>query len=971
MQKNFLPFLFLWLSCAAVLAQSPEIDSLRQVLAKTTEWQQRIEAYRNLGYAFHGISMDSSFRYAGLMLKVSDKHNSECGRAMAWQMMGEINLFKGQNEEALSFLQKSETANRACGDKKNLAIVLANLAYALEQLSRLGESGDKLVARIELAKEMGDSVDLAESYRNLAQVLTKQNRAQDGLEYLRKGVALWLRQGQNPHYFYSEMAVAYSTLHLRDSTFYYGEKALAAAEQSGVKRYIAAEHSSLGRHYFNFGQPEKARAHYLEALAYFEKISSNINLPTLYTNLAEVENRLGNYSQALDYAQKALGFLENGRSYILLASARHNLFLAYQGLGDYTSAIQQALLWKAATDSLNLIDNARKVAEVENRYRTREQEATISQQQLLLERQRNRQRLLLIGGLLLLAGAAGLVFLLRLKRLRAELALQKKAAEAQRLQEQDQMKSAFFANISHEFRTPLTLILGPLREMEAGQFKGNAAKYFGIMRRNAERLLQLINQLLDLSRLESGKLRLQPQPGDLTASLRVMAHAFESLAAQRQIHYGIELPAAPLPVYFDRDKIEIIVANLLSNAFKFTPEEGRVQLTVSPETAPKKPGSEEQVWVELRVADTGIGIPADQQAHIFDRFYQVENTGSDIQPGSGIGLALTQEIVTLHGGTIAVESPVAGETTGTAFTVRLPLRAASLSPDMTAEKTPAPLAFEPAVAGEKIPTAEVPERELASRQMPIVLVVEDNADVRAYIAEQLRGQCRVIEAADGQSGLQLARSEVPDLILSDLMMPTLDGMALTRLLKADEHTSHIPVILLTAKAGQPDRLQGLETGAEAYLTKPFDAAELRLVVTKTIAQRQVLREKFGREIRLGLSEVEAPSIDDLFLQKVLSCIEENLDDDLFGVEQLAAGVNMSRSNLFRKLDALLGKSPTVLIRELRLSRAKALLEKGAGNTTEVAFMVGFNTPAYFVKCFTDEFGVSPGEVRKGGGVAKK
>ncbi|MBC7776672.1 MAG: tetratricopeptide repeat protein, partial [Phycisphaerae bacterium] len=766
MKYFFLIFIPPLLTLASAKAQTPTIDSLRRVLENTRDWRQQIEIQQSIGAEFHSINIDSCMRYGEMMLRISERHDYDKGSGLANRMIGEAHLYKAQMEQALPYLQKSEDAFRACGDKKNLAIVLTNSAFALDHLSRFGESSNKLVATIELARELNDSTGLADAYRNFATLLVRQKRPNEALDYLRKGLAIWLHKGENPHFYYSMMAAAFSDLRQQDSTFFYAAKALTAAEQTGVPRYIAVEHTSIGRHYFKWGDHEQAKAHYLESLAYFEKTGSNINLPTLYNNLAENENALGNYRTSLEYSQKALPFVEHTQNYTNVRALRYNLSRSYEGLGDYPAAFQQSLLWKAASDSLNQRDNARKVAEVESRYRTREQESTIAQQQLQLERQQNRQRIFLLAGLLLLAAIAGLAFFLRFKRQRAELALQLKAAEALLLREQDQIKSAFFANISHEFRTPLTLILGPLREMEQGVFKGNALKYFGIMRRNAERLLQLINQLLDLSRLESGKLQLELRPGELHASLRVMAHTFESLAAQRQIQYDIVLPEGPLPVLFDRDKLETIVANLLSNAFKFTPEEGRVQLAIEAKQSPtsklKAPTAwetDETVWLEIKVTDNGMGIPAEQQAHVFDRFYQVENTGSDLQPGSGIGLALAKEIVVLHGGMISMESSVEAGQSGTTFTVLLPLRRAKLSsgllddPEKTSIVQPVPEMF-----GENLGT-EAPSRGSSPRHLPVVLIVEDNADVRSYVTEQLRDQCRVIEAPDGQAAFDIARAE--------------------------------------------------------------------------------------------------------------------------------------------------------------------------------------------------------------------
>ncbi len=476
------------------------------------------------------------------------------------------------------------------------------------------------------------------------------------------------------------------------------------------------------------------------------------------------------------------------------------------------------------------------------------------------------------------------------------------------------------------------------------------------MRRNAERLLQLVNQLLDLSRLENGRLDLDLHPGNLTAALRAMAGAFESLADRKLIHFDVFVPRAPVWALFDRDKLEKIVSNLLANAFKFTPEEGTVRLAL--ELGPEESAAQNgRRTVKITVSDTGIGIPAQQLPLVFERFYQVENNSPDTPEGSGIGLALTKELVQLYGGTIQAQSV---ENQGTTFVVTLPLRSAEPAlPENPTSDTPSL----PLNAG--LTADASPATSNLTSLAPSVLIVEDNPDLQAYIVTQLEGQFRVYAATNGAEALPIAASETPDLILTDLMMPEMDGFALTRHLKNDPRTSHIPVVMLTAKAAREDRIGGLQTGAEAYLTKPFDAEELRTLISRLTAQRKVLQEKYSRLVVLGAAPPShAVSLDEQFLQQVLRVIEENLDDDMFGVEQLAAGVNMSRSNLFRKLDALTGKSPTHLIRELRLARAKQLLEQGAGNTTEVALMVGFNTPAYFVKCFVDQYGITPGELRK-------
>jgi signal transduction histidine kinase/DNA-binding response OmpR family regulator len=831
--------------------------------------------------------------------------------------------------------------------------------FILAMLQRYGEAAEKTIAALDIYQEIGDTARMAYNYYQLGSILTRQKQHQEAMPYIRKGILLELAQGIEPCDGYSRLGNAFAGAGQVDSALFYSLKAYAAATKTGNNVLAAYEQYTLSRLYVELGDFAQAKTLLSKALEYYQSSNDVMNLPEAYALLAKVENALGNHSAALDFAKKALDIAQSGRRFGTLTRIHQELSQSYAGMGDYQNAYWATLAWKKAADSLAVIEKTGLVADAESRYRAREQSATIAQQQLELERQQNRQFSLLLLGLLLFAGAAGIALYLRLKKQRAEHALRLEHAESQKLRELDKVKSAFFANISHEFRTPLTLLLGPLRDMESGRFNGSAPKYFGIMRRQAERLLQLVEQLLDLSRLESGKLQLTPQPGDLATALRSIAASFESLAAQKQIHFQIELPTEPLWTHFDRDKLEKIVVNLLSNAFKFTPEEGRISLLVDGFLLHEQRTTNNQQPITIRVEDSGIGIPANQLPHIFERFYRVENSEADHQTGSGIGLALTCELVLLHGGEISVESI---ENKGTVFTVRLPLTPAAdmgmgSNEQFSSNNYPPKEAFPPAApASERSPTA--------SHQRPLILIVEDNADVQAYIREHLQEKYRILEATDGNTALEIARSELPDLIVTDLMMPGMDGVKMTQHLKADERTSHIPLVMLTAKAGRDNKLQGIASGAEAYLTKPFDPEELRLVVAKTLEQRRLLREKFSREIRLGLSDVEVLSLDDVFLQKVLATIEENLDDDLFGVEQLAASVSMSRSNLFRKLDALTGKSPTALIRELRLARAKKLLEQGAGNTTEVAMMVGFNTPAYFVKCFADQYGIPPGAFKK-------
>jgi len=565
--------------------------------------------------------------------------------------------------------------------------------------------------------------------------------------------------------------------------------------------------------------------------------------------------------------------------------------------------------------------------------------------------------------------------------------MQLEHVQTEKLKEVDQMKSRFFANISHEFRTPLTLIMGPIQKWREKAHDDEEERDLGMAARNAQRLLRLINQLLDLTKLEAGGMKLQAAAGNIVPFVKGIAQSFQSSAGRRGVELNVETESDEIEVYFDRDKMEKILTNLLSNAFKFTPAGGAV--TVSVATSGTHPprrldssrglSSDDQSgeYVTITVADTGMGIPAYQFDKIFDRFYQVDTSHTREQEGTGIGLALTKELVELHHGTIHVLSEVGK---GTQFTVRLPLGRSHLKAEEIIEAPPSlELSMQPLEMS--VPAEENKEEspvESSANQSevrrtpsggfltekPIVLVVEDNADVRTYMKEYLAAVYRVLEAKDGAEGIDKAKEIIPDLIISDVMMPKKDGYELCRTLKLDEKTSHVPIILLTAKAAQENKIEGLETGADDYLTKPFDAKELLVRVKKLIELRRKLRERFSVGQVLKPGEIAVTSMDNVFLQKLKDAVERHISEEEFSVEELAQEVSMSRSQIFRKLTALTGQAPSDFIRYMRLHRAMDLLKKNAGTVSEIAYAVGFNSVTYFTKCFHQQFGVLPSDLRK-------
>ncbi|OIN56654.1 ATP-binding protein [Arsenicibacter rosenii] len=533
------------------------------------------------------------------------------------------------------------------------------------------------------------------------------------------------------------------------------------------------------------------------------------------------------------------------------------------------------------------------------------------------------------------------------KRLATEKALFTEKVEAEKLVELDALKTRFFTNISHEFRTPLTLLIGPLSDLVQ---RFPAEELYRIMHRNASRLQTLINQLLDLAKLDNGQLKPDLQPGDLVADIRIRVFAFESLAAANRIQLSLTQDRSAFIAGYDSDKLEKIITNLIANALKFTSAGGSVTVKVSYRDAA----------LVLTVTDTGTGIAPEHLPFIFDRFYQVDASQRRGYEGTGVGLALVRELVRLLDGDIKADSQLGA---GTTFTVTLPVQALSgTEPVAEADAVVVPVRPESA---EPVMATSFPEE---ATHQPVVLIVEDNEDLRTYVRSILNPYYRILEATDGQAGLDQARQAVPDLIVTDVMMPVLDGITLCRYLRQDQATSHIPVVMLTARAALDDRLQGLGTGADDYLTKPFVAQELLVRVQNLLARQQVIRAYFREQVIRPAGATAARSIPEpvftvqqqAFIDELYRQIDLQLENVEFDVEGLAKSLAMSSRTLARKLNALLNMTAGEVIRTYRLRHAAELLKSGL-SPSETAYRVGFDNLSYFSRVFREYTGSSPSD----------
>lgn len=546
-----------------------------------------------------------------------------------------------------------------------------------------------------------------------------------------------------------------------------------------------------------------------------------------------------------------------------------------------------------------------------------------------------------------------------------------KLAEARQQEAWNQQKIRLYTDITHEFRTPLTIILGMVR-----QIRENPKRWYGeglqMIHRNGRQLLRLVNQMLDLNQMDQGKLTLRPQRGEMIGFLQYLIQSFESYGAGENIQLHFFKDIDQLEMDFDPDQLSKVIGNLLSNAIKFTPENGQILVTARLVPKPKTFQIPE-TWkvlnlLEIAVKDNGPGIPPEDLPYIFDRFYQSDTSPTRRAGGSGLGLALTKELIELMGGTIQVKST---QGTGSVFKLRLPVtQSARPNPEIDNGPEAAQPALRPelspsvAVLPQKRRAVKKPANAPSDAELPVLLLIEDNHDVLTYLTSCLEGHYQLEFATNGREGIEQALDIVPDLIITDVMMPEKDGYELCALLKEDIRTSHIPIVLLTAKADQNDKLEGLKAGADAYLAKPFDKAELEIRLLKLLQLRRDLQTHYARVLLEEDGEAGSSSKENRFLKKLRTVILDHLDDEGFGIAQLCREIQLSRGQLHNKLKALTGQSTSIFIRSVRLESAKTLLRETHLNISEIAYRVGFRTPLYFTQTFTETEGMSPSVYRK-------
>lgn len=969
-----------------------------------------INTLYNLGFAYNNLDeKHKSIKILRQSYDLANQIKDTEAQFKALNMVGNVYSYLGETDSAELFQHQAIGLLEKLGDKKRQASVWMNLGNNAARSNQIPKAMDYYNQSIALAQEIGESHMVISVNMNIAYTYISSGKFPLALEYYHKALAIAEENGfQDQMAFAAEgLGFVYTSTKDFDQAISYYEKAATIWEKVGNANQRKSIDVKKGNVYLLKKEYRLALNQYLKSFQLqeiehknFVEIFILFNTGKCYEQLNQLDSALYYYQLALENSLSAndiqrkleslLGFsrvyLKQSRLDLALSSAKQAedvsrefgqeesrmeacsvLYQIYKLRGNNSLALEYHETFRDLQDSIFSEQNIKQIAQLEAQTNFDRQKQQLEfEKEKEMQGARNRQRLILTISILLTL----LLFItyrnfnlkqkanVKLNQLNEKLSRQNKIVEGQKrkLEELDNLKSRFFTNISHEFRTPLTVISGMVEQIEKAP-KNWLKKGLKLIKRNNNNLLNLVNQILDLRKLESGGLQLDLIQADVVNYLRYIMESFHSLAESKEVKLHFLTDEPSLSMDFDQEKLLRIISNLLTNSIKFTPSGGDVYLIVNVNTL----GVLEppRVLLSIKIKDTGIGIPASKLPHIFNRFYQVDDSTTRKGEGTGIGLALTQELVKLMEGSIQVESL---EGQGSTFTIQLPIHR-DATPEVAVADPTSP-SFPAVLANFRAEESQEVTGTTSSSDLPHLLIVEDNADVVQYLESFLREYYQLSVARDGQQGIDMALELIPDLILSDVMMPKKDGYSVCETLKTDERTSHIPIVLLTAKAGAESRIAGLRRGADAYLAKPFNQEELLIRLQKLLELRLQLQLRYQSMVIPSPSNDEALQQEDAFITKLRGIIEAQMEDENFGIPELCKAIGMSRSQLHLKIKALTDKSTSHYIRASRLHRAKSLLQAGDLNITQVAFEVGFKDPAYFSRTFSEEFGLSPRDFTK-------
>ena len=927
-----------------------QLDSLLEVVQTLPDGEEKIMVYKDIAFSYYNMNPDKCLEYGDTLEVLSQKENFPLGEGYAHYCRSLAYYIKGNNDKALEYANKSAKILLDIGTVKaklNTATLYDFIGTLLLNQSDYNQAVEYYYKSLKINEELQDTLNLTYNYNNLGQVFYTIGDLEKSKKYYFECIKLSKSLGLN-----STLATVYSSLgNLEEKPqekLSFLDTAYSYTSNETNEYYLIGIYENYANAYSLLKNWEKSLEYSFKSLELAEKIKTPLYIGKVSVAIGDWYSQIGKQDSAIYFLRKGIKILEEnnisldiGNSYVTLGKhlAKHGNYKEAFFFMEKGLSIQDSTLNSEITKQIEV--NSAK-------YEFEKNQRTIAEQQLQISETKNNRNQIIILAIALLAIIAGIyqwyLYRQRQKEKDTKVALVQQQAEAERLRELDQLKSNFFTNLSHELRTPLTLILSPVSDAIETAKSNPLKNKLKIVQANAQKLLNLVNEIMDLSKAEVGKLSVNTASIALVPFVKRLFSAFESLAEIRKIDFklNIDLDEATT-VRLDLEKFEKIINNLLSNALKYTNANGSVSMNVQ---------QADNNFI-FEVSDTGKGIHVDDQPHIFNRFYQAKQGNEPLQGGTGVGLALSKELAKLLGGNITFSSEV---NQGSTFTFAVPLEIVEMQTAVIEEET----IVETAV----LPFVPTYQPFSINGEKPRLLIVEDNLEMSNYLVEILSADYQCSTAVDGQEALKQLKLYSFDCITSDVMMPNMDGFELRNAINKNKEWKQIPFLLLTARYLESDKLKGFQLGIDDYITKPFSTKELQARIHNLISNK-IERDNF---IKSEQQPNEATgirlSVDQDLLQVCEQIILENLDKTDFKVDNLAKKVNYSSKQLGRTIKKLTGLSTVGFILEVRLQKARELLEKGLVATViEAQMEVGISSTSYFTRKFTERFGKNPKSVR--------
>ncbi len=956
-----------------------KIDSLKTILLKTNTDDQHLEVINSILLEYLFVSLDSAKIYKDKIIKISNKidnkdlavkgfnvssnyfyYNSEIDSSLfyvkkALSLLKDSDNYKLQSDlyRKLAILSVTNSDFEGYEKYSNQAmehavladdwtlycsalIVFANQSFRKNDYSK----ALKHYIQVDSIHTANDSItrNLTLAYENISLIYIDLKN-EKALEYLDKSQKIHEKSSNEAGINNTNRLRAsyYSKIEDTKKTIFFLNKVLPFYESYGEPTKLVEIYTALARNYSLTGEFDKAEPLLKKAKLITDTNSNKIAKNQMQYSYGVFYLRKKMFHEAIRYFNEAQNTAPpQGTEYYLgeRKEISQGLSLAYASIKNYKMAYQVNQRLLSLNDSINSQNKEKITTELETKYQTaqKEQEITLlKSQNELAEQQKRSQRNLFMGVIIITTLAGMFLFILYRNRQKTN----------KKLKELDTAKSHFFSNISHELRTPLALISTPIQNklMEADLTEKDRAD-FGLVLNNSNRIAELVNQLLDISKIEAGSMPLSLQKVKPIQQINAIIKDFEYAAGLKNINFLTYLNNHDIQGWIDRDAIYKIVNNLVSNALKYTSENGSIIFNAHIK----------KEKLSIHIKNTGEGLTKEQQQLVFKRFYQTHSS----QSGSGIGLALVNQLVKLHQGTITVDSNL-GE--WTSFNLSISLDKKSIKNATIIKDLPTPTPTHKPVTEKLIDRSELN----TNTELPILLIVEDNQDLNKLLQDSFKDQYQIISCKDGKEGYDMAIKHIPDIIISDIMMPKKDGIQLTNELKNDERTSHIPIILLTARAGEENELSGLQIGADDYITKPYNQKILATKVSNLLSIRKKLQLRYSQEVFLTTKEIAVTPVDENFLNRVQKVLDTQLVESSFNIEEFSKAIGMSRMQLHRKIKALTGLTSSEFVRSQRLKLAAQLLKSSDTNVSQVGYAVGFNDHSYFTKCFKEMYKCTPSE----------